>query len=131
MRPLLEHPKYQCFYLKLYIYNVVSYSCILCNYIIATFFVYGLLFYVIFLFIDVHCLLSVHRSHSLPVTFRARDFTVYPDEGDSDAGPGSWPKAELVTGTWTLEVILGLFGTFRSILKSIICIMKFKKKAVL
>lgn len=45
------------------------------------------------------------RSNSVPLTLRPRDFHVYLDE-DGDAG--EWPKPQLVTGTWTVEVLLGM-----------------------
>eukprot|EP00435_Cladocopium_sp_Y103_P047492 s72_g14.t1 len=48
--------------------------------------------------------LNAARSHSVPVIFRPRDFALYlgNDDGDSDE-----PRPQLVTGTWTVEVILG------------------------
>ena len=45
------------------------------------------------------------RSHSLPVTFRPRDFALYVDGNDARASDEARPQ--LVTGTWTVEVILG------------------------
>eukprot|EP00490_Sorites_sp_Unknown_P008545 CAMPEP_0114661884 /NCGR_PEP_ID=MMETSP0191-20121206/23571_1 /TAXON_ID=126664 /ORGANISM="Sorites sp." /LENGTH=781 /DNA_ID=CAMNT_0001896107 /DNA_START=83 /DNA_END=2428 /DNA_ORIENTATION=- len=41
--------------------------------------------------------LHAARSHSVPVTFRPRDFRLFINDGDK-------AKRQLVTGTWTLEV---------------------------
>lgn len=47
--------------------------------------------------------LNAARSHSLPVTFRPRDFALYVDGNDArDASDEARPQ--LVTETWTVEV---------------------------
>ena len=63
------------------------------------------------------------RSHSVPVTFRPRDFALYLDGNDardaSDASDADEPRPQLVIGTWTVEVILGsttLVGLGRGLL---------------
>ena len=44
----------------------------------------------------------------MPVTFRPRDFALYLDGNDAGDGDASdQPRPQLVTGTWTVELIPG------------------------